>query len=191
MKLSILLVLILLIGAIALPFKFGPAVRWVITGTWNDAESEDYERSLSRMLFRKGAIIMVGTMVDVELTDDLSVEATGFYAGYDPIYVTPPDTTYTPPMNRSGYMSSFSLGVRKNLGEMFVIAGVEAHYSRESWTDPYQGDRCTIDFLSVGPAVGIGTLMDMSLCFLRFDMGLVFPDFNDVWGSIGLSLLIR
>lgn len=191
MKLSILLVLMLLIGAIALPFKFGPAVRWVITGTRNDAGSEDYERSLSRMLFRGGGIIMVGAMVDVGLTDDLSIEASGFYAGYDPIYVTPPDTAYTPPMNRSGYMSSFSLGVRKDLGEMFVNAGIEAHYSRENWTDPYQGNRQIIDSLSVGPVAGIETMMDLSLCLLRFDMGLVFPDFNDVWGSIGLSLLIN
>ena len=191
MKLPILLALALLIGATALPFKFGPAVRWVITGTRNDAESEDYESSLSRMLFRRGAIIMVGAMVDVGLTDDLSVEASGFYAGYDPIYVTPPDSTYAPPKDRSGYMSSFSLGVRKSLGEMFISAGIEAHYSRESWTDPYQGDRCSIDSLSVGPIVGIGTMIDMSLCLFRFDIGLVFPDFDDVWGKIDLSLLFH
>ncbi|MCK4506285.1 MAG: hypothetical protein KAW14_11770 [Candidatus Aegiribacteria sp.] len=190
MRLSILLVLLTLIGAIALPLKVGPALRMVITGTRNDAESENYETSLSRMLFRGGAIIMVGAMADVGLTDDLSIEASGFYAGYDPIYVTPPDTAYIS-INRSGYMSSFSLGVRKDLGEMFVNAGVEAQYSRESWTDPYQGNRCIIDSLSVGPTVGIGTLMDLSLCLLRFDMGLMFPDFDDIWGRIGLSLLIH
>jgi len=189
MRLSTVLVLVALIGVTALPFKFGPSIKWVITGSRNDAESEDYESSLSRMLYGGDALLMIGAMVETGFTDDLTIEVSGYYSGYDPIYVTPPDTTCTS-IDRSGYMTAFSLGVRKDLGKMFVNAGVEAHYSRESWANTWNGDNCTIDSLSVGPAVGIGTLMDLSPFLLRFDMGLVFPEFNDIWGKIGLSLLI-
>ena len=189
MRLSIILILVALIGVTALPFKLGPSIRWVITGSRNDSESEDYESSLSRMLYAGDGLLMVGAMVEAGLTDDLTIEVSGYYSGYDPTYVTPPDTTSTS-IDRSGYMCTISIGVRKGLGKMFVNAGVEAHYSRESWADPYNGDNCTIDSLCAGPMVGIGTLMDLTPCFLRFDMGLVFPEFSDILGKINLSLLI-
>ncbi len=185
-----MLILIPLIGATALPFKFGPSVKWFITGSQIYSCCEDYESSLSRMLYAGDALLMIGAMVETELTDDLTIEVSGYYSGYDPAYVmTPPDTACTS-IDRSGYMCAFSLGVRKGLGKMFVNAGVEAHYSRESWADPYNGDNSTIDSLSVGPMVGIGTLMDLTPFLIRFDMGLVFPEFSDIWGKIGLSLLI-
>lgn len=189
MRLSTLLILVVLIGVAALPFRLGPSVMWVITGSRIYAESEDYESSLSRMLYAGDALLMVGAVVEAGLTDDLIIGVSGYYSGYDPIYVTPPDTTCTS-IDRSGCMCAFSLGVRKDMGKMFVNTGVEVHYFRESWSDPYQGDHCTIDSLSAGPIVGIGTLMDLSPCLLRFDMGLVFPEFNDIWGKINLSLLI-
>ena len=184
-----MLILTVLIGANALPVKFGPSIRWVITGSRIYAESEDYESSLSRMLYAGDALLMFGATVETGITDDLTIEVSGYYSGYDPVHVLPPDTTCTS-IDRSGYMCVFSTGVRKDLEKMFVSAGVEAHYSRESWPDPYNGDHCSIDSLSVGPAVGIGTVMDLSPCLLKFDMGLVFPEFSDIWGKIGLSLLI-
>lgn len=164
-------------------------MKWVITGSRYYAESVGYENSLSRMLYAGDALLMVGVMVETGLTDDLTIEVSGYYSDYDPIYVTPPDSNCTS-IDRSGYMCVFSLGVRKCLEKMFINAGVDIHYSRESWANPYNGDHCTIDSISVGPAVGIGTLMDLSPCLLIFDMGLAFPEFSDVWGKIGLSLLI-
>ncbi len=178
MRVSAMLILVVLINVTGLPFKFGPSIKWVITGSGNYAESEDYETSLSRMLFPGDALLMVGAMVEAGFSDDLTIEVSGYYSGYYPTYVTPPDTTCTS-IDRSGYMCVFSIGVRKSLQKMFLSAGVEAHYSRESWADPYQGDQCTIDSLSVGPMVGIGTLMDLTPCLLRFDIGVVFPEFSD------------
>lgn len=72
-----MLILVALIGATALPFKFGPSIKWLITGSRNDAESVGYESSLSRMLYAGNGLLMAGVMVEAGLTDDLTIEVSG------------------------------------------------------------------------------------------------------------------
>ena len=121
--------------------------------------------------------------------DDIKIDVTGFWCSYETLYVTPPESA-SYPFDRSGIISIFTLGVHKAIGDLFICVGAEAHYFRESWTNPYLGSRESLDSLSLGPTVGIGTLVDLPLSTMKFEMGLVFPGFSDVWGKIGVSFLL-
>lgn len=154
-----------------------------------EVESVPYEQSTSQILFSDSEVLIPGLEVDACITRDISISLGGFWRSYDPKHVTPPDSA-SHPLDRSGSFSMYTLGFQKTFGKIFVGVGAEAHYFRESWSDPFHGGIETRDSLSLGPAVGAGTLVDLSYCSIKFDLGLVFPGFSDIWGRIGLTLLL-
>lgn len=191
MRYSSLLVLITISCISALPIRFGPRIRYSIFGDnkISQRESIPYDESTEIMLFVNSEMFVFGFGVDAEITENLNMDLSGYWGHYEPKYVSIPiHSEY--PINRKGNISIYTVGVRKIIGNIFISADTEVCYLRESWTDPTQGNREVRDSLSIGPALGVGTTIELPLGVLKPEMGLIFPAFSDILGKISLSLLL-
>ena len=185
------MVLLALTCSFAFPIRFGPCVKYSIIGSTQMSMRDcvEYSESTEMILFGESELFALGIGIEGRIADNLTVGFTVCMSNYDPVYIVSPDSSNFS-INRTGRISMFSLGMRKSLHSFFVSAGVEAHYYRERWTDPYQGTGLSRDSLVFGPALGVGTIIDLDICALKPEMGIVFPGFSNLIGKIELTLLI-
>lgn len=191
MRICVLLVLIVLTCVFAFPLRFGPSVKYSIFGfsQLSERNSVSYTESTTMMLFSDSEMFASGIGIEVEVTEDITVEFSCYLKNYNPCYICIPDSSEYA-INRTGKITMLSIGIRKLLQDFFVCAGAEAHYYRERWTDPYQGGGLSRDSLVIGPAFGVGTLISFNYFTLKPEIGIVIPGFSSLIGKIGLTLLI-
>lgn len=191
MRRSTFLILAALSYTAAFPLRVGPSIRWVIpkkTVYW-DRGSVSYEMSTSNIIFGESELLVPGLEIEASISENLSIDIGAFWRNYEPAYVTPPDSALFA-IDRSGSFSLYILEARRTIGGIFVCVGAEAHYFREMWTDPFQGNQKLHDSLSIGPTICTGSMVDLPAGSLKFHMGLIFPGFSELWGRIGVSLLL-
>ena len=190
MRYLIIIVLVTVSSTFSFQFKIAPSARYLTQ--FNKPfmqESISYEWSKENILFPESDMIILGIGLESDVNEKITVNISGYWRNYNPAYVLPPDSSsYS--LDRSGNISILTLGVRKAFSEMYVSTGVEAHYYKESWSDPYSGEETSLDSISIGPSLGIGTVIELPVGSLRFKMGLICPNFSDFWSSIGISVLL-
>lgn len=185
------ILLMVVSGAGGFPLKLGPAVRYMILkeSELYGVEDVSYEESTSRLLFCDKALLLPGVVVEVNLTHGMSADLRYFRCGYNPCYVIVSDTTALYPPDRSGSLSLFELGLKRDFEGLHLRPGLELQRYREEWTDPFDGGQNSLDSTTVGPFFAVGTSMNLSPVELRMEMGLVFPGLDDVQGKITFMLL--
>ena len=190
MRILIIIVLVTVSSAFCFQLKIAPSVRYLTQFNKPFMQvSISYEWSKENILFSESDMIILGIGLDSDINDNISINISGYWRNYNPAYVLPPDSSsYS--LDRSGNISILTLGVRKAFSEMYVSTGVEAHYYKESWSNPYSGEETSLDSISIGPSLGIGTVIELPLGSLKFEIGLVCPNFSDLWSSIGISVLL-
>ena len=191
MRYSALLVLLIISCTSALPIRFGPRIRYMIFRERQISQRETilYDESTEIMLFVNSEMFVLGFGFDAEITENLYMDLSGYWRRYEPKYVSLP-ISYEYPINREGSISMLTIGVCKTIENIFISVDAEACYLRESWTDPNQGNHEVRDSLSIGPAVGVGTTIELPLGVLQPEMGLIFPAFSGILGKLSLSLLL-
>ena len=190
MRILIIIVLVTISSTFSFQFKIAPSVRYLTQ--FNKPfmpVSISYEWSKAHILFSESDMIILGIGLDSDVNDKFSINISGYWRNYTPAYVLSPDSSnYS--LDRSGNISILTLGVRKAFSEMYVSTGIEAHYYKESWSDPYTGEETSLDSISIGPSLGIGTVIELPVGSLKFEMGLICPNFSDLWSTIGISVLL-
>lgn len=179
-------------GAAGLPLKLGPAVRYMIMdgGELHGMDCISYEESTSRMLFCDETLLLPGGVVEINLTHDMNANLRYFWCSYNPYpcsVIAPDSSLYS--LDRRGSISLFELGLRKDVGDFYLLPGLELQRFREEWTDPFDGEQNSLDSITVGPSLVVGTAMGWSPVELGMEMGLVFPSLDDVQGRITFLLL--
>jgi len=179
-------------GAAGFPLKLGPAVRYMILdgGQLHGMDCISYEESTSRLLFCDETLLLPGVVVEINLTQDMNANLRYLWCSYNPYpcsFIAPDSSLHS--LDRMGSISIFELGLRKNVGDFYLLPGLELQRFREEWTDPFDGVQHSLDSTTVGPSLVVGTSMDWSPVELGMEMGLVLPSLDDVQGRITLLLL--
>ena len=191
MKLVISLILLIVQCSLGLSLRLGPSVKYMIFGssTLGLCGCVLYEESISRLLFSESEMLIPGFEFAATIFNDVNLDLAVYWRHYYPMYILLPDSaSYS--VNRRGSISVFELGVRKDFTKFFLRPGGELQYFSEEWSNPFDGHNESIDSISIGPALCIGTEIDVSIMSLKFEMGLVFPNFSDIQGRIDLSAMV-
>lgn len=189
---NLILLLLLTTSSYGVSIGIGPSVRFMISGSsyLSEVQAVDYEESLSRILFCDEEILLFGLRISAAVAESCNAIMEGHWRGYEPCYVMVPDSAAQFNPNRSGDIAVYSMGIERQLGSWKAILLAQGTYFSESWSNPYTGARETRDSLAVGPVLLIGMGIDVSPGTLSYEMGLSFPDLDDVVGSISLSYLL-
>lgn len=191
LDLKTLAVMIACSSASGIQLRMGPSVRWTVWGSnsLSEAESVSYEYGETRVLFPETALLSFGLVVDGSITGCIDANIGGYWNNYGPARVTPPDSG-SHSMNRNGTLLMIELGARRTFGDFFAGAGVELHRYSETWADPFTCDELSVDSTCIGPKAEVGRVMNLPFGALKVSMAAIFPGFEDITGSLGVSLLI-
>ncbi len=191
LSLKALAVLMACSSAYGIHLRIAPSFRWTVWGSsyLSGVESVSYEYGETRVLFPNAAQRSFGLGIDGRLTGCIDANIGGYWNNYVPASVTPPDSG-SHSMNRDGNLIMIELVARRRFGAFFLGSGIELHHYRETWCDPFTGTEQSVNSTCIGPKVEVGTVIATPLGDLKVSMATIFPGFEDITGSAGVSLLI-
>jgi hypothetical protein len=189
MRISKYILLMFLLAVSCYAIRLGPSVRYMIFTPTPIPGSPSYESCSSRLMFDESSLILPGFTVEAPFPYGLTASLDVHWRRYDPNFVSAPDSSgYS--VERRGSLSVFDFGAGKPLGDFILRTGVDLQYYSEEWLNPVSGDLESIDSLAAGPFLNVSSEIPIFHISFSADMGIVFPNFDDVQGWIDLSVLL-
>jgi hypothetical protein len=177
-------------SAFGIHLRVAPSYRWTVWGNsyLSGVEGVSYEYGETRVLFPETALPSFGLGIDGRISSSVDATIGGYWNNYGPVYVASPDRIN--PMNRNGNLLMIELGARRTFDNFFLGTGIEIHHYRETWSDPFTGEKLSVDSTCIGPKAELGTIFEIPLGSLKLSVATIFPGFADIIGCVGVSLLI-
>jgi len=190
LDLKTLAVVVACSSSLGFHLRMAPSYRWTVWGKshLSEVEGVSYEYGETRVLFSENALPSFGLGVDGRINSMVDVSIAGYWNNYGPVYVAPPDRSA--PMNRNGSLLMIEFGARRTFEGFFLGAGIEIHRYHETWSDPFTGEELSVDSICIGPKAEVGTVIATPVGDIKATMATIFPRFEDIIGSAGVSLLI-